>query len=136
MVNTNSDLERPGRGRFRPWMRIRSGADFQRVYREGNRARGACFTIAVRPNGTETTRLGLSIGKRVWKSAVRRNRVRRLAREAFRQSYDRLPRGLDVVVIGSVPKVVPELESLREELVKSTEKAYRRWLERNQGEAS
>jgi len=132
-LETNSQ---PLRGRYRTWMRVKSGADFQRVYRQGNRAKGSLFTIAVAANGTPTTRLGLSIGKRVWKSAVRRNRLRRLVREAFRLSYTELPEGIDVIVIGSVPKIVPELEPLREELIHLTGKAHRRYRERQASEAA
>jgi len=44
-------------------------------------------------------RLGLIISKKVAKQAVRRNRLKRIIRESFRQHGDVLA-GLDVVVIG------------------------------------
>lgn len=102
-------------------------ADFARVYRRGNRAKGALMTVAVCPNDGGPTRLGLSIGKRVWKQAVRRNRVRRVFREAFRLAWPDLPPGVDVVVIGSVPRVEPRLSDARPELVRLVRKALARY---------
>ena len=115
--------------------RLVRDADFTRVYRMGNRAKGKLMTVAVCPNGTGTTRLGLSVGKRVWKKAVRRNRVRRMFREAFRLSYPDLPRGVDLVIIGSVPAVEPRLEEARGELTRLAAKALGRYHERH-GEAA
>jgi len=104
--------------------------DFKRAYSLGSRARGSSMTVAVRPNGLEVTRLGLSVGKVCWKSAVRRNRVRRVFREAFRLSLAELPPGIDVVMIGSTPKLEPRLESVRSELVAMVAKALRRFAEK------
>ena len=49
------------------------------------------MTVVVVANDLKVTRLGLSIGKRVWRDAVGRNRVRRVFREAFRVSLPELP---------------------------------------------
>jgi ribonuclease P protein component len=68
-------------------------------------------------NGTGTTRLGLSVGRTVWKSAVKRNRVRRVFREAFRLSYPELPPGLDLVLVPARPRLEPVLSEIRAELV-------------------
>ncbi|MEZ5980200.1 MAG: ribonuclease P protein component [Planctomycetota bacterium] len=116
--------------RFHRWMRLVRGSDFARVYKQGSRARGDLVTIAVLPNGGPTTRLGLSVGRKCWKSAVRRNRVRRVFREAFRLEYAKLPAGHDIVVIGSVPQVEPELSAARRELVRLARKAATRAAER------
>ncbi len=118
------------RFRFPRAMRVVSTRDFRRVYREGSRARGSLMTVAVAPNGLPHSRLGLSVGRAVWKKAVRRNRVRRVFREAFRLEQHELPAGLDVVVIGSVPRVEPELEATRRELRQLTAKAWRRYREK------
>jgi len=109
--------------------RLRPG-DFKRVYSRGSRARGGSMTIALHPNGLELTRLGLSVGKVCWKSAVRRNRVRRVFREAFRVSLPELPQGFDIVMIGSTPKLEPGLEQIRRELVAMARKAQRRYEEK------
>jgi ribonuclease P protein component len=51
-------------------------------------------------------RLGLSVSRKVG-NAVRRNRLRRICREAFRLTKHELPGGLDLVLI---PKGTEELE--------------------------
>jgi ribonuclease P protein component len=104
-------------------MRLVRESDFRAVFREGGRARGACVHVVVRENGLEHSRLGLSVGKSIWKSAVRRNRVRRIFREAFRLSYPELPRGVDIVMIPAAPKLDPKLQDVSRELVLLSSKA-------------
>ena len=74
------------RRRFPRQFRIRSGSSFTRIYREGKRARGETMIVVGARSGLGHPRLGLSVGKRIWKSAVKRNRIRRVFREAFRLS--------------------------------------------------
>lgn len=119
--------------RLHAWMRITRGSDFARVYRHGNRARGTFVTVAAAANELGTTRIGLSIGKKVHKRAVVRNRLRRLVREAFRLEYADLPAGYDLVAIGSTPGARPDLEALRRELRRLAAKAARRCEERGRG---
>ena len=86
-------------------------------------------------NGLGVSRLGLSIGRRIWKSAVRRNRVRRIFREAFRLSYPELPVGYDFILIPAEPKLEPQLAATCKELVHLAKKAERR-LEAKRAEES
>jgi len=88
------------------------------------------MTVAVRENGLERTRMGLSVGKKCQKRAVKRNRVRRVFREAFRLSLPELPTGLDVVLIASVPGIEPDLEPTRRELLALVRKAHSRFREK------
>lgn len=118
---------------FHPAMRLRRRRDFERVYREGSRARGAILIVVAVENGEEWTRLGLSVGRRIWRPAVQRNRVRRVFREAFRLEYEALPRGLDLVLIPAEAQLRPDLEATRAELVKLAHKASRRVRARAEG---
>lgn len=121
--------------RFRPHMRISSPLDFARAFRRGSRARGSTLVVVIHENGLDHARLGLSIGKVVWKSAVKRNRVRRIFREAFRLEYAGLPTGHDYVLIAAEKRLEPTLEETRSELAKLAHKAQRRLAERRAQEA-
>lgn len=111
---------------FRPHHRIRSGTHFSRAYRRGSRARGAILQVVLYEHSEPHTRLGLSVGKRIWRSAVKRNRVRRIFREAFRLEYPNLPSGCDLVLIPAAPALDPDLSSTRAELVRLAKKAHGR----------
>lgn len=77
--------------------RLSSAAEFARVFdRRARRDLGWIIVHAV-PNELGRTRLGLSIGARVG-NAVRRVRVKRMIREAFRMIRADMPAGMDVVV--------------------------------------
>ncbi|MBL8862037.1 MAG: ribonuclease P protein component [Planctomycetes bacterium] len=118
---------------FRRAQRLVRGADFQRAFQDGSRARGSVLLVVARRNEAGTTRLGLSIGKTVWKSAVRRNQVRRVFREAFRLEQAALPAGFDLVLIAAAPKLEPALAATRAELVQLARKAARRFDEKAAG---
>jgi ribonuclease P protein component len=56
------------------------------------------FTVLYKKNGKQEARLGLAISKKHCRSAVGRNRLKRLVRESFRTHGADLE-GLDVVVM-------------------------------------
>jgi ribonuclease P protein component len=109
--------------------RVVRKADFARAYKEGRRARGALLLVVGAPNGLPHARLGLSVGKRIWRGAVQRNRVRRIFREAFRLSVPELPAGLDLVLVPAAPALEPGLEATRQELVRLAHQVARRLAE-------
>jgi ribonuclease P protein component len=83
--------------RFRPCHRLRSAADFERVYRAGTRAGDGFFAVNALANQLGHARLGMSVSARSVGNAVRRNRVRRIIREVFRERWMALP-AVDLVV--------------------------------------
>ncbi|HIF30371.1 MAG: ribonuclease P protein component [Pirellulaceae bacterium] len=85
----------PTSHRFGREKRIRKRAEFDRVYQSNVYV--ADEVLVVRGCRGETTRLGLSVSRKVG-NAVERNRWKRRIREVFRLAYDRLPQGLDLVV--------------------------------------
>lgn len=71
---------------------------FRHVFDLGVRASRGPLTLYVHPNDLLHARLGLTVGRRVG-TAVRRNRIKRLLREAFRHLQHDLPAAYDAVVV-------------------------------------
>jgi ribonuclease P protein component len=82
--------------------RLHRDRDFARVLAAGRRAEDQRLIVYVDENHQTQTRLGIRAHRRVG-PAVRRNRIRRLIREAFRLERHELPAGLDVVCIAKAP---------------------------------
>jgi len=69
--------------RFRPFEHVRLKREFDRVFQEGRAFELREIMRPRLPNGLGHPRLGLCVGKRHG-NAVRRNRIKRLLREAYR----------------------------------------------------
>jgi ribonuclease P protein component len=82
---------------FPPEHRVKSPADFDRIYQARAFAADDVLVVNGAANGLSHPRLGLSVSKKAG-SAVVRNRWKRLIREAFRLSCEQLPGGIDFVV--------------------------------------
>ena len=90
----------PGTQRFPVRARLTRPADYQHVFRHcrirlGNR----WITMLAIPNHLECSRLGLAISRKVARTAVARNRIKRASRETFRRRQAELG-ALDVVILG------------------------------------
>src|SRR5688500_13890188 len=70
--------------RLSPQDRLRKRFEFGRARDQGRRVHTQSFVLLIRPNQLDRTRLGLTVSHKVG-NAVRRNRIKRLVREVFRQ---------------------------------------------------
>jgi ribonuclease P protein component len=78
--------------------RIRSRSEFSAVFETKTRHAIGPIICYARPNELPHPRLGISIPKAAG-SAPRRNRIKRLLREAFRLHQNDLPRGYDFILV-------------------------------------
>jgi ribonuclease P protein component len=76
---------------------LRKGSDFDATYRALLSARDSRLILHVRANGLTWSRLGFSVGGKFGNS-VRRNRFRRICREAYRLHKHELPVGFDIII--------------------------------------
>lgn len=82
---------------FGPRARLKDGSEFRRVYEQGRKTVGTALILWHRAGDPAAgPRLGLSVSSKVG-GAVRRNRLKRLLREAFRLHRDELKPGLELV---------------------------------------
>lgn len=75
---------------------VRKGWEYQSVYKDGKRLHGKGFSLIFLDNGTDRNRLGISVHRKI-RGAVRRNRMKRIIREAFRIHRSSFPQGMDIV---------------------------------------
>ena len=80
------------------FQRLREPKDFERVYAARQAVHTGSLVVFACPNGLSFARLGVSVGKKHG-GAVRRNRIKRVLRAAFRLSRHLLPPGNDYVLV-------------------------------------
>jgi ribonuclease P protein component len=78
--------------------RLRGKLTYNSIFDGGIRESRGPIMIVARPNELSHPRLGLAVPRRVG-TAARRNRIKRLLREAFRLLQHDFPRGYDLVVV-------------------------------------
>ena len=85
---------------------LKRNYEFTRVYRKGKYLPGrhAVIHFLRRPRGPN--RLGVTVGKGV-RSSVLRNRLKRLLRESFRHTEDRLASGFDIILVAKAGGTPP-----------------------------
>ncbi len=100
--------------------RLRKSADFDRVFQKRKRSSDRLLLVYAAKNDLPHTRFGLSVSRKVGNS-VRRSRIKRLLREAFRLSQHELPAGLDLVLIPRAG-IEPNLQLYRKSLISLTQR--------------
>ncbi|NOI67979.1 MULTISPECIES: ribonuclease P protein component [unclassified Vibrio] len=106
---------------FNRELRLLTPEHYQKVFKKAHSAGSPHFTIIARNNSLSHPRLGLAVPKKQIKTAVGRNRFKRLARQSFRMKQHDLPQK-DFVVIAK--KSAQDLSN--EEILKLFDKLWHR----------
>ncbi|HEB13680.1 MAG TPA: ribonuclease P protein component [candidate division CPR3 bacterium] len=95
--------------------RLSKKTDFDAVLRGRARFTSKALYMKARPNKREVSRIGIMISKKVAKSAVTRNRIRRIIREEIGERIGDTRRECDMVFVG-----LPGLEKLSATEIRET----------------
>ena len=106
---------------------LRAPRDFDAVFNARVKESRGPLTIVSKPNNLPHARLAVQTSRRVG-NAVRRNRIRRLIREAFRLMQHDLPRGYDLVIVvrPHEPLILADYQRLLSGLVVKLHNAWQR----------
>lgn len=88
------------------YLRLKKNNDFQRLFKKGKRAYSRLLTVIYLPAKADKTVMGIAISKKHGK-AVKRNRIKRLIRAAFRENMDRLNGRFTLIIM---PKICEEYD--------------------------
>ncbi|HVV95810.1 MAG TPA: ribonuclease P protein component [Rhodanobacteraceae bacterium] len=103
------------RARFPHTARVVKPADFVRLRKNGQRIATPLFNAQATASLTGGARLGLAVSRRVSPDAVRRNRIKRIARESFRHARLGLP-AVDILLIARETADAHDNAALRADL--------------------
>jgi ribonuclease P protein component len=92
--------------------RLLRPADFQHVFQGGRRRSAGNLAVYWRPNRLAHPRIGIAISRKCTRSAVIRNRIKRVVREAFRVRKERLG-GVDIVFLAHAGAATHDTKQLR-----------------------
>jgi ribonuclease P protein component len=103
--------------------RLNSSSDFKRIFSRGKRTATPYFVIYCLPNHLEFSRLGIQVKAKIG-TAVRRNYLKRITREAFRRMKLDFREPLDLIFIAE--KAMNDLDY--DQFLGEFAKALRRYL--------
>ncbi len=118
----------PRRYTFPAHLRLKRAAEFERCFAHKASTADEVLIVYGYPSQLPYPRLGCVVSRK-WGKAVRRNRLKRLLREAFRLSQHELPAGIDYVVLPRLTAEVPSLEAIRRSLMRLARRLARRLAE-------
>jgi ribonuclease P protein component len=95
--------------------RLTRSEDFKRVRRYGKSYPHPLIVLVIQANAEVKVRVGMAVGRTVG-TAVKRNRAKRLMREAMRALIPRLASGWDLILIARPALASSSLPEIREAL--------------------
>ena len=110
--------------------RFHSRGGVKYVYQHGKTVRRPQMSLVFVPNDKGFTRVAVVVSKKIAKSAVERNRIRRRVFEALRLNFDLIPKNNDYIFMVFTKSVgrmkFSDLEKLLGELVEESKMCYNR----------
>ena len=108
--------------------RFHSRGGVRYVYQKGKTVRKPKMSLVFVPNERGFTRMAVVVSKKVDKTAVGRNRIRRRVYEVLRKNFELIPKKTDYVFVIFSRDILtmpfPELEKTLGELVAETKVCY------------
>ena len=103
--------------------RLKRRKEFLRLRECGRKAHSRHFLIVYAPTECLQSRLGIAVTKKIERSSVRRNRMKRILREVFRLHRYRLTNNFDIVIVARSRIEKPRLQDVERELIETLERA-------------
>lgn len=85
--------------------RITNGVDFGRLFQKGDSRSHPLFYLKFLPNNLTYSRFGFLVGVKLFKKAVKRNRIKRLMREVVRLNFAKIRDGYDIIIGAKSQKI-------------------------------
>ncbi len=108
--------------------RFHSRGGVRYVYQNGKTVRSPKMSLVFAPNTRGFTRVAVVVSKKVEKSAVGRNRIRRRVYEAIRLNMDKVPKKMDYVFVVYSKEVMTmsfsKIEKILGKLVEESKVCY------------
>ena len=97
---------------------LKENHEFRRLYLRGVSTAGKHVVIYCRRNKLGYNRLGLTVSAKL-ACAVKRNRIKRLFREAYRLNEDKFADGIDLVLVARVRAVGASYQEIEKSLLRA-----------------
>jgi len=102
--------------------KLRKSKEFNETYRKGKSVGSRYIVLFYRKNKNDETRIGFTASKKVGNS-VKRNRARRLMKEAYRHMENSIMDGYDIVAIARVTVNEADYKGVEDSFVKAVKRA-------------
>jgi ribonuclease P protein component len=96
---------------------LRQNREFRSLYARGKNAAGVYLALYARRNRLGVTRLGVTVSGKLG-GAVKRNRIRRRLKEAYRLQEERFFKGFDIVIVARSKAIDAEFTALQSEMLR------------------